>query len=151
MEEEKEFDNNTRPVPLWLPITGVVILLLGIFVAPMITNSYSEEQLNKNAILSGIQFLLIFISIIIFYASLVWFLAYKLNGRVSNRLFRIIEYALIGGIIVGIIGMFQPWFFPGFRYGFYLLLASTIGYIAWSHVTPAPPEDDTAVILGTAE
>jgi hypothetical protein len=151
MQEEKEFDNNTRPVPLWLPITGVVVLLLGIFVAPMITSSYSEEQLNRNAILSGFQFLLIFISIIIFYASLIWFLAYKLNGRVPERIFRIIEYLLIGGIILGIVGMFQPWIFTGFRYGFYLLLASTIGYIAWSHITPAPPDDDTAAMLGAAE
>ncbi|MFN2104848.1 MAG: YIP1 family protein [Candidatus Promineifilaceae bacterium] len=151
MEEEKEFDNNTRPVPLWLPISGAVILLLGIFVAPMITNSYSEEQLNRNAILSGFQFLLIFIAIIIFYASIIWFLAYKLNGRVPNKIYRIIEYALIGGIILGIIGMFQPWIFAAFRYGFYLLLAATIGYIAWSHISPAPPEDDTAAILGTAE
>ena len=55
---------------------------------------------------------------------------------------------LIGGIILGIIGMFQPWIFEAFRYGFYLLLASTIGYIAWSHVSPAEPEDETAEILG---
>ncbi len=151
MEEEKEFDNNTRPVPKWLPITGVILLLLGIFVAPMITNSFSEQQLNKNPLFSGIQFLLIFIAIILFYASLIWYLAYKLNGRIPERTYRIIEYVLIGGIIVGIIGMFQPWFFPAFRYGFYLLLASTIGYIAFSHISPAPPEDDTAAMLGTAE
>jgi hypothetical protein len=117
----------------------------------MITNSYSEEQLNKNAILSGFQFLLIFIAIIIFYAALIWYLAYKLNGRIPDRIYRIIEYVIIGGIIVGIIGMFQPWFFPAFRYGFYLLLASTIGYIAFSHISPAPPEDDTTALLGTAE
>lgn len=151
MDEEREFETTTRPVPLWLPITGVVILLLGIFVAPMITNSFAEEQLNRNAILSGISFLMIFIAIIIFYASLIWFLAYRLNGRVSNRLYRLIEYLLIGGIIVGIIGMFQPWFFPAFRYGFYLLLASTIGYIIWSHISPAPATEDIAAVLGSAE
>jgi len=151
MEEEKEFDNNTRPVPKWLPITGVVLLLLGIFVGPMITNSYSEQELNKNAILSGFQFLFIFISIIIFYAALIWYLAYKLNGRIPARIYRVIEFILIGGIILGIIGMFQPWFFPAFRYGFYVLLASTIGYIAFSHISPAAPEDTTAAILGITE
>jgi uncharacterized membrane protein len=151
MEEEKELENNTRPVPKWLPISGVVLLLLGIFVAPMITNSYSEDQLNRNAILSGFQFLLIFIAIILFYAAAIWYLAYKLNGLIPNRIYRIIEYILIGGIILGIIGMFQPWFFPAFRYGFYLLLASTIGYIAFSHISPAPPEDTSAAILGMTE
>ena len=151
MEEEKEFDNNTRPVPKWLLIWGVVMLLFGIFVAPMITNNYSEEALNRNAILSGFQFLSIFIAVIIFYASAIWYLAYKLNGRIPDRIYRIIEFALIGGIILGIIGMFQPWFFPAFRYGFYLLLASTIGYIAFSHISPAPAEDTTAAILGITE
>lgn len=148
-EQEQEFQSTTRPVPKWLPITGVVLLLLGIFVAPMITNSFSEEQLNKNPLYSGIQFLFIFIAIILFYASFIWFLAYKLNGRVSARIFRIIEYALIAGIVLGIIGMFQPWFFPAFRYGFYLLLASTIGYIAWSHITPAPADDDLSALYQT--
>lgn len=151
MEEEKEFVNTTRPVPKWLPITGVVLVLLGIFVAPMITNSFSEQQLNKNPLLSGIQFLLIFIAIILFYASFIWYLAYRLNGRVSDRTYRIIEYALIAGIVLGIIGMFQPWFFPAFRYGFYLLLASTIGYIAWSHVSPAPAVDDLSALYQSVE
>ena len=122
-----------------------------IFVAPMITNSFSEQQLNKNPLFSGIQFLMFFIAIILFYASFIWYLAYRLNGRVADRTYRIIEYALIGGIVLGIVGMFQPWFFPAFRYGFYLLLASTIGYIAWSHISPAPPEDDLSAIYGAAE
>ena len=148
MEEDKQVTSTTRPVPKWLPITGLIVLLLGIFVAPRITASFSEEQLNRNALLSGISFLLIFISIIIFYASLVWYLAYKLNGRIAERTFRMIEYLLIGGIILGIIGMFQPWIFSAFRYGFYLLLASTIGYIAWSHITPAPTIDELPAEIG---
>ena len=151
MAEEKEFENTTRPLPKWLPITGIVLLLLGIFVAPMITNSFSEQQLNKNPLYSGIQFLFIFIAILLVYASLIWYLAYRLNGRVSDKVYRIVEYVLIGGIVLGIIGMFQPWFFPAFRYGFYLLLASTIGYIAWSHISPAPPDDDLSAIYGAAE
>ena len=151
MVEENEFVSTTRPVPKWLPISGVVILLLGIFVGPMITNSFSEQQLNKTAILSGISFLMIFIAIILFYAAAIWYLAYRLNGRISSRVFRIIEALLIGGIILGIVGMFQPWFFPAFRYGFYLLLASTIGYIAWSHISPAPPASRAAELIGTVD
>jgi hypothetical protein len=34
----------------------------------------------------------------------------------------------IAGIIVGIIFMIQPFVFPLFRYGFYILLLSTIVY-----------------------
>jgi hypothetical protein len=147
MDEEKEFVNTTRPLPRWMPITGIILVLLGIFVAPLITNSFTEEQLNKTPLFSGIQFLFIFIAIILFYASFIWYLAYRLNGRVPERIYRIIEYILIGGIILGIVGMFQPWLFAAFRYGFYLLLASTIGYIVWSHVSPAKPKDGTAEVM----
>ena len=50
----------------------------------------------------------------------------------------------IGGIVLGIIMMFQPWVFVLFRYGFYLLLFSTLAFIVWSHVTAAPPIDEFA-------
>lgn len=143
MNDEREIPK-TRPVPLWLPVTGVILLLLGIFVAPMITNSFDEQQLNRVPLYSGISFIMIFISLIIFFAAFVWWLAVRFNHRVSYSTYRILEYLLIGGIVVGIVGMFQPWVFVAFRYGFYLLLLSTIGFIAWSHVTPAPEEDEFA-------
>lgn len=134
-----------RRVPIGLPITAVIFLLLGIFVAPSITNSFSEEQINRIALLSGLSFLMVFISIILFYISFIWWLALRLNGKVSYNTFRIIEYVFIGGIVVGIIGMFQPWVFAAFRYGFYLLVLSTLGFIAWSHITPAPPKEDAVI------
>ena len=133
-----------RRVPIGLPITAVLLLLLGLFVAPAITNSFSEDQLNRNALLSGIGFLLVFISIVLFYIILIWWLALKLNGRVSSRIFRLVEYILIAGIVLGVVGMFQPWFFVAYRYGFYLLLVATLGFIAWSHITPASVEDEVA-------
>lgn len=129
-----------RRVPIGLPVTAVLFLLFGWFVAPMITASFPQEQLNRNALLSGIGFLMVFISIILFYISFIWWLALRLNGKVAYKTYRLIEYILIGGIILGIVGMFQPWVFAAFRYGFYLLLASTVSFIAWSHVTPAAEE-----------
>ncbi len=130
-----------RRVPIGLPITAVLFLLFGLFVAPSVTASFSEEQLNRNALLSGIGFLSVFIAIILFYISFIWWMALRLNGKVAYKTYRLIEYILIGGIILGIVGMFQPWVFAAFRYGFYLLLASTVGFIAWSHVTPAAEEE----------
>ena len=77
---------------------------------------------------------------------------FDLAGTQQVERFHVGAYwTLIAGIVLGIIGMFQPWFFPAFRYGFYLLLASTIGYIAWSHISPAPPDDDLSAIYGAAE
>jgi hypothetical protein len=43
---------------------------------------------------------------------------------------------LIGGIVLGVIGMFQPWLFAAYRFGFILLLVSTLGFILWSHIVP---------------
>ena len=59
-----------------------------------------------------------------------------LSNQVSPRTHMIIEYMLIAGIALGIIGMFQPWVFAAYRYGFLLLLFSTLGFILWSHITP---------------
>jgi glucan phosphoethanolaminetransferase (alkaline phosphatase superfamily) len=129
-----------RRVPIGLPVAAVLFLLLGLFAAPTITASFSEEQLNRNALLSGIGFLMVFISIILFYISFIWWLALRLNGKVAYKTYRIIEYIIIAGIILGIVGMFQSWVFVAFRYGFYLLLLATVAFIAWSHVTPAPEE-----------
>lgn len=134
---EQELQPPKRSVPIWLPVTAVVLLLFGLFGAPALTNSFSAEQLNRNALLSGIGFLAVFIAIILFYVAFIWWLGLLLNGKVSERTYRLIEYILIGGIVVGILGMFQPWVFALFRYGFHLLLWSTLGFIAWSHVSPA--------------
>lgn len=132
-------------ISLTLPITAVFILLLGLFVAPLVTNSFTEEQLNRNALLSGISFLLIFIAIILFYVALIQLLGAWLNGKVAPDRFQKIEYVFIGGILLGIFGMFQPWVFIFFRYGFFLLILATLGFIAWSHVTPASLIEETAV------
>lgn len=67
------------------------------------------------------------------------FVAQQLNDTISQRTFDRVERILIGGIIVGVVGMFQPWVFFGYKYGFLLLLVSTLGFIVWSHVTPAAP------------
>lgn len=128
-----------RRVPVGLWVTAVLLLLFGLFVAPAISGSFSEEQLNRNALLSGIGFLAIFIAVVLFYVILIWWLALRLNDNISLKIYRIVEYVLIGGIVVGVTCMFQPWQFALFRYGFYLLLAATLGFIAWSHVTPAEP------------
>lgn len=132
------------PLPIALPISGVILLILGIVAIPMVDNVFTEQQLMRNAILSGIPFILIFAAIIIFFMSLIWFLSNRLNFRISDRTYNIVEKIIIGGIILGIIFMFQPWVFVLFRYGFYLLLIATISFIVWSHITAAQPVEDVA-------
>jgi hypothetical protein len=145
MEDERII----TPLPKSLPIIAVILLVLGLTLSPFIQNIFTEEQLNKNPLFSGIPFLLVFISIILFFMSFIWWLSNMLNFRVSDKVYGRIEKIFIGGIVLGIIMMFQPWVFVLFRYGFYLLLFATLAFIVWSHVTAAAPIDDFAVDTAT--
>jgi hypothetical protein len=127
---------NRVHIPIFLPIAIVVCLVLGLLAGPFIQSRATEEQLNTNVLLSAIPFILIFASIILAFITLIILVAQLLNGRVSRRLYRIIETAIIAGIVLGILGMFQSWIFDFYRYGFFLLLFSTLAFIIWSHVTP---------------
>jgi hypothetical protein len=61
----------------------------------------------------------------------------RLSGKIPQNTFDRVERVIIGGIILGVFGMFQPWLFIGYKYGFLVLLFSTLAFIVWSHVTPA--------------
>ena len=132
-------------VPRRLPIAAVILLILGLIAIPLINNNVSEEQLATNVIISAIPFILIFASILVAFMSLVWFTSSRLSDNISEKIYRPIEYALIGGILLGIFFMFQPWVFQLFRIGFFLLLGSTIGFILWSHVRPRTAEEKVEI------
>jgi hypothetical protein len=123
-------------VPIGLPIAILILLGLGLLAGPFIHARATPEQLADNVILSALPFVLIFVSIILTFIMLIVILGGLLNNKVSKRVYQVIEWALIAGIVLGILGMFQPWLFAAYRYGFGLLLVSTLGFIAWSHVTP---------------
>lgn len=123
-------------VPRGLLISIVVLLVLGLLTGPFIEARTTEEQLAQNVLLSAIPFILIFVAIILAYITLIVMAANVLNGNVSRGVYRSIEMGLIGGIAAGIIGMFQPWVFGLYKIGFLVLLACTLGFILWSHVTP---------------
>jgi hypothetical protein len=123
-------------LPRGMPISAAVLLVLGLIAMQVMPSVVSEEQMARNVLLAAIPFILIFAAIIIAFMSLVWYASSKLSGNVPEKTYRPLEYALMGGILLGIFLMFQPWVFILFRIGFYLLLASTLLYILWSHVRP---------------
>ena len=126
-----------RPhVPIALPIIIVVLLILGYLAGPFIKSQFTPEQLAKNVLLNAIPFILIFIAIILAYITLIILVGNYLNNNISPQAFRIVEGVLIAGIVLGVVGMFQPWFFLAYTYGFVLLLFSTLGFILWSHIAP---------------
>jgi hypothetical protein len=59
----------------------------------------------------------------------------------SRQTYARIERAIIALMLIGMAGMFQPFAVALYRYGFLLLLLSTIAFIVISHVSPkAAPE-----------
>lgn len=123
-------------LPIRMPIAAIILLILGFAAGPVIRSIATEQQLASNILLSAIPFVLIFAAIILFFISLVAFLASILNHHISAQIHRPIELTIIAGIVLGIIGMFQPWWFTGFRVGFFVLLISTLSFILWSHIIP---------------
>ncbi|MDX1436799.1 MAG: hypothetical protein R3335_08315 [Anaerolineales bacterium] len=140
---------NRIRIPIFLPIAIIVCLILGIAANQYIAANVTEEQLSENVLISALPFILIFVSIILAFITLIVVVAQLLNDRVSSRIYRIIERIIIAGIILGIIGMFQSWVFDFYRYGFFLLLISTLCFIVWSHVTPAA-DQRPAELAGTS-
>ena len=127
----------SRPrIPKGLIIAIVVCFILGLIAIPVVSNAFSEEQLAKNVLIAAIPFLFIFVSILLTYIMVIVIVATMLNNNIPARTHGMIEKIIITGILLGIFGMFQPWFFLAYHYGFILLLFSTLIYILWSHVSP---------------
>jgi uncharacterized protein YneF (UPF0154 family) len=127
----------SRPrVPVTLLIVIAVLLVLGIVAGQYINATMTEEQLADNVFINAIPFVLIFAAIILTFIAVIVVVASMLDNNISARTHRIVEQILIVGIVLGVVGMFQPWVFEGYKFGFLLLLISTLCFILWSHITP---------------
>jgi hypothetical protein len=87
----------------------------------------------------ALSFIAVFLIILFLFIAFVRFVARRFSTRIDPKTYDGIERIMIGGIIAGVIAMFQPWIFAGYKYGFLLLLFSTLTFIVWSHVTPSAP------------
>lgn len=81
-------------------------------------------------------FIPMFVACVLLYGIFIWRLAIALGPKVSSRLFLIVVLAVIGGILAGVVLMFQPFWAGGFRIGFWFVFISTLSFVVWSHVTP---------------
>ena len=127
----------SRPrIPVTLLIIIAVLLVLGFVAGRYINATMTEQQLADNIFINAIPFVLIFAAIILGFIAIIVVVASMLDNNISARAHRIVEQILIVGIVLGVVGMFQPWLFDGYRFGFVLLLISTLCFILWSHITP---------------
>ena len=92
--------------------------------------------------MQAVYFIVGFVAIIVAFILFIIFLAKRLNGKVPQSTYNVVEKIIIAGILLGIFGMFQPWIHLGFRIGFHLLLFSTLAFIVWSHITPRATQYD---------
>ena len=142
----------SRPkVPVILLVIIVVLFILGLLAGPFISSRATPEQLADNVLLNAIPFLLIFVSILLAFITVIVIVGSMLNHNVPPRIYKIIESLLIAGIVLGVIGMFQPWLFQAYKYGFLLLLVSLLLFMVWSHVAPrselVQEEEETGTVL----
>jgi hypothetical protein len=121
-------------IPLKLLISALVVFALSFAARPVIGALVPAEQASANVLLFAVPYLLVFIPIILGYMVLIVFIGKLLHDRVPEAVYRGIEYVLIAGIALGVLGMFQPWLHALFKIGFFMLLFSTLGFILWSHI-----------------
>lgn len=95
--------------------------------------------------LQALYFILGFLLILGLFIAFIRFVSKRLSYTISGERFTAIERVIIAGIVLGVVAMFQPWIFLAYRWGFLLLLFSTLAFIVWSHVTPK------AVLYGEEE
>ena len=122
--------------PYGLIISAIVLLLLGLAAGPLLRSGATDEQLAKNVLLSAIPFILIFVSILLGFITVINVVSQFLSNNISSRLYGVVEGIIVAGIVSGVVGMFQPWKMEFYKYGFNVLLISTLSFILWSHITP---------------
>ena len=122
-------------IPVKLLVSAGVMLILSPVAKPVIETLATKEKVSENVLLTSIPFLLFFVSLVLLYMALIVFAGKLLGNRVSEATYRTIEYVLIAGIALGVVGMFQPWIFALYKVGFFVLLVSTLSFILWTHIT----------------
>ncbi len=123
---------------LLLILLGVAIAcwIVGAALGPIVEQTTTIQQRTDNALLGGLGFILIFVGIIILFIDVIILIATRLNHNVPPKIYTPILNVLIAGVVLGVIGMFQPFAFVFYQIGFGMLFVSLIGYMVWSHIVP---------------
>jgi len=122
-------------IPVKLLVSAGVMLILSPVAKPVIETLATKEEVSENVLLTSIPFVLFFVSLVLLYMALIVFAGKLLGNRIPEAAYRTIEYVLIAGIALGVVGMFQPWIFALYKVGFFVLLVSTLSFILWTHIT----------------
>jgi len=109
---------------------------LGLIVALIVLRLILPGILHSTAAQVA-AFLTVFLAILLAFIFFgVYLTSLILSGKVTRRVYRVVEGIIIVGILLGAFGMFQPWLRFGYQRGFAVLFYSTLAFIVWSHITP---------------
>lgn len=122
-------------------ITRFAIAIVIVLVLSVLYGFYADtlpEERQNEVLIKAIPFVLRFVAILLAYIMVIVIVAIVLNGRVPPRTHRPIELAIIVGILLAVLALFQGWKLFVYENGFTLLLISVLSFILWSHITPMP-------------
>jgi hypothetical protein len=99
-----------------------------------------------------VQFYAIFIPAVVLYALFIYFVGTRLYEKLPQRVFFVGVLIVIGGIIAGVVMMFQPFVFAVFPIGFFFVFVSLFTFMVWSHIQPRTrPATTSPVAEATGE
>ncbi|MEO8609943.1 MAG: hypothetical protein ABI690_18765 [Chloroflexota bacterium] len=127
----------------WLGGIAVFLFAFALIFDPL-TQGLSEDT-RKSVLLHAVPFFAAFVGILLLFIMVITLVAKRFNGKIPGRTYQGVEYTMIAGILVGVVCLFQPWSFVPYRYGFLLLLGSTLSFILWSHIMPPRADFDAQV------
>jgi hypothetical protein len=81
-------------------------------------------------------FLPLFVALVVAFGFFIGWVSKKLSGNIHPRPYTLIQALLIACILLGVVGLFQPWTIVAYRIGFDMVLIGTLAFTVWSHVTP---------------
>lgn len=116
--------------------------VFGLLFKPILQNLL-PINLRDDVIMLALPFVAYFAAILLLFILGINLISKRLHMSIPHRTHQAVEYTIIAGILAGIIALFQPWTIGPFRYGFSLLLFSTLAFILWSHVTPQSAQNDS--------
>jgi hypothetical protein len=130
-----------RP-PYKLLAIALVLLIIG-FVALPLTSKPPAKVTPTTVLITGIPFLFVFVAILLTYIALIVTFSRYYSGYVSEKRFNPFFYTCMGGIVLGVIMMFQPFVQSFYTIGFLVLLFSLLSFMIVGHIVPKKEMTET--------
>ena len=121
-------------------ITAVAGLLIWLLSRALLPRSVRDE-----VIIQGIPFVAFVASATLLFIMVIALTDHWLHRRIPHRTHRAVEFTLIGGVLLGMVCLFQPLSIAPYGFGFGLLLLATLALILWNHVLPRSARDDPSL------